>query len=160
MGEIMSDKLSYKCIYCNNIVDKETEKYILFRNKPVHESCREAYDSIHTLCKKKFGSLYVRKKVDAQIKEITDAGHSTIEIYRALLWWFDIKKSNPEDCRGSIRIVNYIWKDVEEYYLLKSKNRNRNLNVSFDFVEEGVDKIKVERTKFRKPKRIKLFDLK
>ena len=149
-----------KCIYCNKFVNKETEEYVLFRNKPVHKICRESYENIHTLCKTKFGRLYIRKNTDAQIKEIIEDGYSTSEIYGALLWWFDVKKANPEDCHGSIRIVNYIWKDVEEYYLLKSKNRNRNLNVPFDFVEEGVDKIKVERTKFRKPKRIKLFDLK
>lgn len=158
------------CRSCGGIIDKNKDfdwtmpKPRFYYHTDCYKQMQEENDciqEIHLKAKEFLGSTYSKTKVTRQIKKYTEDGHSPLEIYNALVYWYEIKKNSAEKANGGIGILEYIWDEVENYYTKKADIKKHNLEVNEkDLFEPKVFTFRIKEEPVKKPKRVKLFSIK
>lgn len=154
----MSGYRPCKCCYCQRKLDRNVEEFIEVNKRFAHKNCKVVYDNIHDYCRMKYGDNYFKSNIDKQIKEMTETGKTLAGIYKTLVWWYDIHGGDVAKAHGSIRIVNTVYGDAMDYYVKKEKAAQKNAGVIVQ--EQEPERYTIHPTPLRKPKKIRLFDLK
>lgn len=164
------------CIYCGEQIDKEQNDFVPIRGRYAHSECANRVQAkkdkslykakIHEKMQEICGNQYNKTKIDSQIKKyIKENGLCELDIYNTLVYWFDVKKGNPDQANGGIGIVPYVYKDYLEYEKKKQEIDNHFENISKDAIIEEIkerDKPREsynKKLKIKKPKRVIYFHL-
>lgn len=157
-----------KCVYCEKQFDREQEDFVPVKNRYAHTECAKKHavkqkviNEIHEKMFNLLGRDYSKIKIDKQIKELLEDGNKTeLGILKALNYWYDVKGNDPALANGGIRIVNYIYGESQDYWFKKEENAKRNLNIDIKkYLNPPVREIVVKPQPIRKPKKVKLFDI-
>ena len=161
-----------KCVYCNQPFDRDKVEYVPVKNRYAHKECfdkqkdSEKYiQLIHQKMKDVCGKSYIKTKVDKQIKSYVANGISEREIYNTLIYWYDVKKSDPAEARGGIGIVPYIHEDASDYMKTKYRREHMYDNVDKDAVQREIEardkprKVEMTAPQIKSPKRKHYFNL-
>lgn len=163
----MAKQSLVKCPYCNEQFDRDSIEYVQVGRRYAHKECEEKHQQeqtvvqeIHKKMEHLCGSAYSKVKVNNQIKTLLKDGKSVAGILKTLDYWYDVQKNNPADAKGGIGIVAYVYGEAQNYWYKKDeyKDKNKGLNID-DYIVQGVDTYKIARPKWRKPKRVKLFNI-
>lgn len=164
----MAKSRPVKCPICGESFYRENEpNYQIINNRYYHNKCylkrkedEEYKQHIHNYCKKLFGTGYSKRRIDAQIKELTDEGKSITGIYRTLVWHYEHNHGDVTKANCGIRIVNYVYPQAEQYYQHQLElARNRQKIMSQAIVEKEPEVFHINPTPIKKPKRVNLFDI-
>lgn len=157
-----------KCLYCGEYVSKERFDVLQVGRRYAHQSCiqkdkvnQETKEKIHQKMRTVLGAAYTKTKIDNQLKNLIEGGRSPDGILKTLEYWYDIKGNDPKAANGGIGIVDYVYNEAQDYFKRKEENELRYKDVdikSFMPTEEIV--YQTHPSPFKKPKRVKLFDLK
>ena len=155
------------CLVCGETFDADVEPYEKSGRRYMHKKCAEEnrtaqvyLNDIHSYISHIYGDLYVKSKIDKQIKEMLDAGKTLEGINKSLKYWYTIKKSNPADSYGSIRIVNYIYQEALDYYAKIEENKQLNKDIDSNVIlNPEVQEFNISPIPIKKPKRVQLFDI-
>lgn len=160
------------CRYCKEKINKKTDEFVMpARGQYYHPNCLEkkeeekdkktpeqiAKEQIHEKCKSLFKEYYSRRKITNQIATYIKNGHTPQDILKGLEYWYDIKHGDPLKANGGIAILDYIWPEINEYYLKKEQIKEANKNL--DLKEEEQIVYNIKRSHIKRPKRVKLFEL-
>lgn len=144
----------------------EYPDYVHIGNRYWHSECyrkkkepEEYKQKIHEYCKNKYGNQYSQRRISQQINEMIKDGKDMSGIYRALVYWYDIKNGEVEKSHGSIRIINYIYDEAMEYYKQKLQRQLQQTQILKDNLDLGTEVFYISPTPIEKPKRVKLFDI-
>lgn len=159
-----------KCPVCGEEFSKKNEEFEHVGNRYYHLSCykkkmkeEEYKEKIHEYCKKIYGDMYVKSRIEKQIKELLNdgTGKTISGIYRSLVWHYEKNNGDVEKSHGSIRIVDYVYKDAEEYYMKQYELQKRNAEIMNNMSQNTEKEIfHIRPQAIKKPKRINLFELK
>ena len=140
-----------KCVYCGETLDRNTEEWEQApSNRYAHKTCydkkqkelqeqkteREYRAKIHEKIKEVCGIQYVKTKTEKQIKKYLEEGMTAVGIFKALEYWYDIKKSDPAEAKGGIGIVPYIYHDSNLYWEKQNAIKAQNTNTNDDLIED------------------------
>lgn len=167
LGGIMAKLPLVKCPGCNEEFSRdETEDYVHVKNRYWHTKCynkkkepEEYRQKIHEYCKNKYKSQYSQRRISQQINEMVQDGKDIPSIYRALVYWYEIKNGDVEKSRGSIRIINYIYDEAMEYYTKKWERDKLQAEALRQSLNLETNTFYISPTPIEKPKRVKLFDI-
>ena len=156
-----------KCPGCNEEFSRdETEDYIHAGNRYWHSECyrkkkepEEYRQKIHEYCKNKYGNQYSQRRISQQINEMVRDGKDIPSIYRALVYWYDVKKGEVEKSYGSIRIINYIYEEAMEYYQQKFKLQQQQAKLAKGSLDLGTETFYISSKPIKRPKRVTLFNI-
>lgn len=136
------------------------------KNRYYHYKCyQEKHDKekfteyIHEYCKQKYGSQYSKRRITQQINELLADGKTLKGIYYSLVYWYDVKNNDISKSHGSIRIINYIYDEANQYYLNKWRIEQQQAQFKKGELDLGTDIFYISSTPIKKPKRVKLFDI-
>jgi hypothetical protein len=156
-----------KCPGCGEEFDRDIDNCIHIKNRYWHKDCykqkiepEEYRQRIHDYCKKKYGSQYSQRRISQQINEMIKDGKDTPSIYRALVYWYEIKNGDIEKSHGSIRIINYIYDEAMEYYSQKFRLQAEQAQLQKGSLDLGTETFYISPTPIKRPKRVRLFDIK
>lgn len=157
----MAKKPQVICLYCSKKFYREDEEYIQVGRRYAHKECGEIKDKIHQLMKEKCGETYSKNKIDSQIAKFTKDGYKLIDIWETINWWFGIKNEDASKANGGIGIFPHVYAD----YIQEKNKKNRYKDTLAgqkisDYIDEPRKPVTVSRKYLKKPKRVKLFDLK
>ena len=119
----------------------------------------EYHNKIHEYCKNKYGTKYVKSKIEQQIKELINDGRSMSGIYRTLVYWYDVNNGEVEKSHGSIRIVHYVYDEAMKYYQNKWRLEQQQIELLKTPYNPETITYYISPTPIKKPKRVKLFDI-
>lgn len=140
-----------KCVYCGKPLDRNVEEWEQApRNRYAHKSCydkrqeeiqeqkteREYKAKIHEKVQEVCGIQYVKTKTEKQLKTYLQEGMTAEQIYKALEYWYDVKKSDPAEAKGGIGIVPYILGQSEEYWNKQANIKAQNDNTNEELVND------------------------
>lgn len=157
-----------KCVYCEQILDRDKEDYVPVNNRYAHILCyqkeqerRKIIQEIHGKMKDLCGTNYSKNRIDKQIKELVQSGKTEIGILKTLEYWYDERHEDPAKSHGGIGIVDYIYGEAQDFFFRKAQNERRYRGKDIEsFLKPEVVQVKIKPQAIKKPKRIKLFDLK
>lgn len=168
----MAKQTPVKCVVCKETIlrDGTMEFVNLSANgyRYAHKECAKhqeekqiVHNQIHTTVQRYLGSYYNKSKVENQINSLIKEGKTEIGVLRAIEYWYEIKKGDPSKSMGGIGIVKSIYGEALDYYvkLEEIKKAHRNIDLS-KFIAPEVEHYQFKPKPFKKPKRVKLFDLK
>lgn len=149
------------CPYCGQMFNREKEDFVVIGRRYAHRQCNEWVQKLYEYMREKCGAAFSQQKVNQQItKYIRENGYTSKDIYYAMVYWFDVKKEDPEKAMGGIGIVPYIFAESVRYW--KNKENNSQINIGKhieDYVNMEPEKIIIHPTPIKKPRRVKLFHL-
>lgn len=169
-----------KCVYCGKPLDRNLEEWEQApSNRYAHKSCydkrqeeiqeqkteREYKAKIHEKVQEVCGIQYVKSRVDKQLKEFIDKGMTTEKLYKALEYWYDVKKSDPAAAHGGIGILPYIYEESDKYWARRAAIKDNNSNVNKEsletslIVQQALPRQCNHKEKIIKPKRKTFFML-
>lgn len=156
-----------KCPYCDKTFSREENPdCVHVGRRYYHKECydskmkeEEYYEKIHEYCKNKYGTKYVKSRIEQQIKELVNDGRTMSGIYRTLVYWYDVNHGEVEKSHGSIRIVNYVYDEAMKYYENKWRLEQQQMNLLKGSLDLGTEIFYISPTPIKKPKRVKLFDI-
>ena len=156
-----------KCPYCNETFSREENPdCVHVGRRYYHKQCydiktenEEYHNKIHEYCKNKYGTKYAKSRIEQQIKELIDDGRSMSGIYRTLVYWYDVNNGEVEKSHGSIRIVHYVYDDAMKYYQNKFKLQAQQAKLEKGCLDLGTETFYISPTPIKRPKRVKLFDI-
>lgn len=148
-----------KCLYCQKPLDRNTEEFVQVKKRFAHSDCKYVRDKIHDYCSCKYGNLYFLTTIDKQINELVSEGMTLLEIFKTLVWWYDIHGGDVEKSHGSIRIVKSVYGEAMDYYALQKNMKNKNLNVTKENMYNETEIYTIHPSPISKPKKIKLFEI-
>ncbi len=166
-----------KCFYCNQTFDRNTTEYVAVRSRRyAHKSCADAHNEsmsqeehdlevLQNYIKKLFKIDKLSAKINSQIKDYHEnRQYSYRDIYKSLLYFYDVKQNPIEKANNGIGIVPYVYDDAKNYYLAIWMAQQQNIakpieqykpntieihipppvkqpikNNQFSFLEEGVE---------------------
>ena len=112
------------------------------------------------VCRYCLGKRYYYPKVKEQIQEYTqDIGLSFDDIAKVLVYWYDVKKSDPAKSGGGIGIVPHIYKEALEYYEAQKQFKEVADSIQ-EYTEPEVECLVAPSPYMVKPKTLKMFELK
>lgn len=155
------------CPGCNQSFYREDEPDNIHEGRRYwHKKCydekqkyNEYYNMIHEYCKNKYGKKYFKTRIDTQIKELLEDGKTISGIYRSLIYWYEVKEGDVEKSHGSIRIINYIYDEAMEYYDQKFRLQAQQAKLEKGCLDLGTETFYISPTPIKRPKRVKLFDI-
>lgn len=132
-----------KCKYCNEMFDTNTIPFVKpSSNRYAHAACHEQYlkllseeeqdkKQLYDYINKLFNGSYNYAGVNTYIKKFKEEYKYTYSgIYKALVYFYEVKGNSVEKANGSIGIVPYVYKDAFNYYYsiweAQQKNENKN----------------------------------
>lgn len=169
-----------KCVYCGKTLDRNTEEWEQApSNRYAHKTCydkkqkelqeqkteREYRAKIHEKIKEVCGIQYVKTKTEKQIKKYLEEGMTAVGIFKALEYWYDVKKSDPAEAKGGIGIVPYIYGESEKYWARQTAIKENNSNVNKEnleislIIQQALPRQCNHKEKIIKPKRKTFFML-
>lgn len=140
-----------KCVYCGEALDRNTEEWEQAPGgRYAHKKCyedkmlqtqeqkieREYKTKIHEKTKEVCGIQYVKTKTEKQLKAYLQDGMTAQQIYKALEYWYDVKKSDPAGAKGGIGIVPYILGQSEEYWNKQASMKEQNNNTNEELIDD------------------------
>ena len=157
----MAKKPQVICLYCNKKFYREDEEHTQVGRRYAHKSCVELNNNIHKLMKDRCGDSYSKTKINSQIVKFTKEGYELKDIWETINWWFGIKNEDASKANGGIGIFPHVYPD----YVKERDKKNRYKDVLSgqkisDYIDEPRKPVTVSRKYLKKPKRVKLFDLK
>lgn len=157
----MAKKPQVICLYCNQKFSREEVEFEQIGRRYAHKECVELNRMIHNLMQKKCGETYSKAKINSQLTQFTKDGYKLKDIYFTLYWWFEIRKEDASKANGGIGIFPHVYPDYIKEKIKQSKYKSvlqgQKIN---DYIDEPRKPVTVSRKFVKKPKRIKLFDLK
>lgn len=112
------------------------------------------------VCRYYLGKRYYYPKVKEQIQEYTqDIGLSFDDIAKVLVYWYDVKKSDPAKSGGGIGIVPHIYKEALEYYEVQKQFQEVADSIQ-EYSQPEVERLVAPSPYMVKPKTLKMFELK
>lgn len=114
-----------------------------------------------TLCRKYLSKSYfnynkVRKQIDSYTKELN---LTYDQLAKVVIYWYDIKQSDPSKAGGGIGIVPYIYEEALSYWDKKEDIQEIARKVE-PYQKPQTEQMLAPRPRIVKPKTLKLFDLK
>lgn len=170
-----------KCVYCGEPLDRNTEEWEQIPSgRYAHKTCydkkqtelqeqqteRKYKAKIHEKIKDVCGIQYIRAKVESQLKECLGKGMTAEDVFKALEYWYDVKKGDPAGAKGGIGIAQYIYPEAKAYWekqaAMKVQNADADDNLIKDYlaVQNSLPRQCNHREHIVKPKRKTLFMLK
>ena len=158
-----------KCKYCGKIFDANIEPFEKpSSNRYAHKSCHEEflktqsqedldkkalYDYINKLFKGQCNMAAINRNIKRYREEYN---YTYSGIYKALIYFFEIKGNSIEKANGNIGIVPYVYKDAFNYYysIWEANQKNETKKIEDYLPEEHVITIQ---SPHRKIKQRKLF---
>ena len=161
-----------KCVYCNQLFDRDKVEYVPVKTRYAHKKCYEKHvenekyiELIHQKMKSVCGNTYLKTKISKQIKSFVENGISEREIYNTLIYWYDVKKSDPAEAKGGIGIVPYVHVDASKYMKTKYRREHMYDNLNKDILQKEIDlrdkpkEITMIAPQIKPPKRKHYFNL-
>ena len=112
------------------------------------------------VCRYYLGKRYYYPKVKEQIQEYTQyIGLSFDDIAKVLVYWYDVKKSDPAKSGGGIGIVPHIYKEALEYYEAQKQFQEVADSIQ-EYSQPEVERLVAPSPYMVKPKTLKMFELK
>ena len=164
----MAKSRRVKCPVCGQWFYREDEpNYMMQDGRYYHNQCfqdkckkEEARNNIHNYCKKLFGTGYSKRKIDSQIKELTDEGKTLENIYLALVYQYEHNGGDVSKAYNGIRIVGYIYNEAIQYYKRQFEIEQRQLAyLQTKPQEEPEETYHIRPTPITKPIGVNLFNL-
>ena len=154
-------KLIAKCYYCNEQFDRNQEEWVAINTRRyAHKKCHDAaqasktqeekdYEILVGYIKQVFGYSAIPAKITRQITDYKREYNFTYSgMYKALIWWFDIKKNTTENTNGGIGILPYIYNDAKTYYyglfLAQQANQGRTICKQIEEIEIAPPRVYVQ----------------
>lgn len=157
-----------KCLICDKNFDRTKEPCIKQGRRYMHKDCFEKQpedfiykQKILEKAEELFKNNCDYNGINSQIKNFQQTyGYTAKDIYKTLLYWYDVKNESIEKSMGRIGIVPYCYKAAQEYYSKIETAQNVNSREEIDKALNP-DKVvyHIEPVPFQKPKRFRLFDL-
>lgn len=167
----MAKQTSVKCVICNESIPRDgTVEYVntsVNGYRYAHKACVKKQEEkqvvrnqIHILAQRFLGSTYNKSRVENQIQSLLKEGKTEIGILNALEYWYDVKKGDPSKAAGGIGIVKYIYGEALDYRQKMDEIRERNQNLDLSqFIVPETEHYQFTPKPIKRPKRVKLFDL-
>lgn len=117
-----------KCLYCEEIFDRDKVECLKIGRRYVHKTCYEKkekektkeqkdLEQLNNYILKLFSLTTIPQKIKRQIKEYVEQyQYSYSGIYKSLYWFYEIKGNSLEKANGGIGIVPYIYKEAYNYF--------------------------------------------
>ena len=165
-----------KCKVCGQQFDRDKVSCVMVSAKRyAHKACAEKAgltgEIVEPLQKdpdltilenyimKLFGEDYVTARVRKQIKEFQEQyGYTYSGMYKALVYFFEVKGNSVEKANGSIGIIPYIYKDAYNYYYSLFLANMKNQEKTAEDYKPRVKIIEIFAPEV-KPRVIRLFNL-
>lgn len=153
------------CVYCKKRFDRDKYPFIqVSKRRYAHKECSEEEDkkisqeekdkqTLEEYIKKLLAEDYISPRVRKQIKDYRENYNYTYSgIYKALVYFYEVKKNPTEKANGGIGIVPYIYKDAFNYYyaLWEAKQVNQGKVLTEYVPEEKIIKIPVPQKQIKK----------
>lgn len=159
-------KSNVKCVYCQQIFDRNNEPYEKVGARYAHKKCYDLYytdedfykDKIYEVIKEVFGPKYNYVKIDKQRRDFNAAGINNRIIYETLYYYYIVRENSKEKANGGIGIVPYILNEAKSYFKEKEEAKSR-ANEALSPVEIKVDIDLLKRKTTLKRDIINLSDL-
>ena len=161
-----------KCLYCGKSFDRDEEPFDMVGNRYAHIECiakhqktQEYKDKIHQKMKDLCGEDYSAARINKQIKQFEEDGLNVKGIYKSLIYWYDVKKNNPNQANGGIGIVPYVHVDASKYMKTKYKREHRYDDIDKDTLQKEIEErdrpkeITMTAPQIKPPKRKHYFNL-
>lgn len=144
------------CPICGKKFNRDNEDCVKYgARRYAHQVCMEQIpqeqkdkQELEEYIKQLFGTEFVEARVQKQIKKYIEENKFTYSgIKKALVYFFEIKHGDVNKARGSIGIVEYIYREAYSYYhkLWEAQQINKGKDVSGYY--------KVREIKIKPPKR-------
>ena len=141
------------CIYCKKRFDRDILPFHqVSQRRYAHKDCYLAEharisqeekdrEQLETYLKQMFGESFINARINKQLKDYREQyGYTYSGIYKALVYFYDIKGNDINKANGGIGIVPYIYKDAYNYYYAlweaKQKNEGKNIQDYIPIVKE------------------------
>ena len=145
-------KAMVKCFYCGEQFDRNAEPFVAVSSRRyAHKQCHEKaqagksqeekdYEQLCKYIKEKFDMQTISAKITRQIADYKKQYNFTYSgMYKALVWWFDVKKNTLEGTNGGIGILPYIYNDARTYYyglyLAQIVNKDKQIKMEVEEIE-------------------------
>ena len=150
------------CYYCNQKFNRAKEpSEIVIGRRYAHKKCYDKVAQLQEYLSNVMGEYYSAAKIRNQLNKITKEEYELDDVCNTMYWWYDIKKGDPSKSNGGIGIFSYIYTDYLQYKKNQEKISMINTNKSLkEYVDEEPEQVFIHRTPIKRPKRVKLFDLK
>lgn len=157
------------CPVCHEKFYREDTDFVQEGRRYYHSSCHaekektaEYTQKIHDYCRELYGDMYVKTRIEKQIKELLNdgTGKTASGIYRTLVWHFQNNGGSIEKTHGGIGIVSYVYNDAMKYYqnMWEIQQHNKEM-ASQVYIQEEPDVFNIKPTPIQKPKRVNLFSI-
>ena len=157
----MAKKPQVICLYCNHKFYREDEEYEQIGRRYAHKECVILNNNIHQLMQNKCGESYSKTKINSQIAKFIKEGYELQDIWETINWWFGIRQEDPTKANGGIGIFPHVYPD----YIQEKNKKNQYKDILegqkiSDYIDKPRKAVTVSRKYVKKPKRVKLFELK
>lgn len=161
------------CFYCKKRFDRDKiPTYQISQRRYAHLICyQEAQkkeqkeqadkEQLFKYLEAKFGNIKTNLKIQKQLKTFIEVNKYTYSgIYRALCYFYDIKKHSIDKANNGIGIVPYIYQDAYNYYynIWLAQQKNKDKNIQDYILEPEVVYILPPTKKINKPIRFCFLD--
>lgn len=160
-----------KCPVCGLDFNKDKVKCVMYAarryahyacapDKPIYENEyteNEPLIKILDLTRKSLGDEFNQAKVIKQVNDFRiNFNLSYEEIYRTILYWYNIRHNSPENSMGGIGIVPYVYKEANKFF--ETLRQSYELNKNIKDVEPEVKTIRIKQPR-KETKSVKLFKM-
>ena len=156
-----------KCPICGesfdtNAIDKDC--WVKNGRRYYHKECYNSDDTsleskIISYCMEVLGPSCNINYINRRLKQYKKEGRTYLDIYNTLVYWYDIKQSDPSKANGGIGIVGYIYDESKEYWERVKRLEQKAKEPKVEIIEKEADKVTYYTTPVKKPKRVHLFDI-
>ena len=132
-----------KCYYCGETFDRDKTLFVrVGQRRYAHVECAKTeespekrksdkdifFDMVKTIFGEKYNFVLINKQATSYIKQY---GYTWSGMTACLHWFYNVKKSSPEDGNGGIGIIPYIYEEVRMYYnkLYAAQKINKEIEV-------------------------------
>lgn len=130
-----------KCIFCEQMFDREKEECIKIGRRYAHINCAAKQDpallqekrdreTFYEMVKSIYGNDYNFIMIDKQATDyIKQYGYTWSGMTGCLHWFYNINHGDIEEGHGGIGIIPFIYDDVKKYYqdIYKAQEKNRKV---------------------------------
>lgn len=157
----MAKTAPVKCPYCGQSFQRENTEFVQIGRRYAHKECVDNVEKIHQFMEHILGMGYSRTKVESQIKNFVSKEGMTIDaIYKTLIYWYEILKSDSSQANGGIGIVPYVYNQYLQWQVERYNNAQRNKGKTIEeYVGTKPTEIIAKATPIRKPRHIKFYEL-
>lgn len=164
-----------KCMYCGKSIDRNIEIGWSKANNTryAHDICIQEHNAneewlnkVLDYNKEKCGQSFVKSRTTKQFNDYIKDGKKGGDILNTLIYWYDIKKSDPQEAYGGIGIVDYIYDEACNWWQKRKESQERYKDLTDEIVKkdkqilsQGPPMRQVKRFNIVKPKNETTFIL-